>query len=598
MYSLCFFVVFCLFAYLLNRYKNQKLNRSKTTINLMFESILQVMLSYTLVIVSLRLIKDISILHTVNSIWENRLKFTIKFNTICFVYLFLFLVLSFIFKMEIKKTKDNKIKSDIFSFIFLFFLMVFLMLILYIDAMFPMLDIDQVLFTLNMPLTGTSYIIMATFIVMILIIPFCFSIFNFLLQKANINFLYTIPRGKEKIFFPFRIKYKIISSITFVIMVLVFFNFKLKLFSYILKELKGNTPFYEETYISPKNVTFSFPEHKKNLIFIYLESMEAESSYCAKEGENIIPELTELAQNNLSFSHSDDIGGQMQVIGTDHSIASICCTHLGLPLLINIGGRFYKNSKYFFNGAYGLGNILTGGGYNCLFIIGSETIYGGLDKLLQSHGFEVKDINYYKSINKVPKDYFVWWGIEDAKMVEFAREELIKISSLEKPFAFSVFFEDTHFPSGYFDEECENKYPRQIHNVFRNMSKRVNNFVNWIKEQPFYKDTVIVILGDHLYMGSDLYDNARSDSKRHAYNAFINAGKSGEHSKNRNFCTFDYFPTILDCLDIKYNSDGLGLGRSLLTGKPTLLEELGKEKLEEAISSKSDFYRYSLLSKE
>lgn len=98
MYSLCFFVIFCLFAYLLNRYKNQKLNRSKTTINLMFESILQVMLSYTLVIVSLRLIKDISILHTVNSIWENRLKFTIKFNTICFVYLVLFLVLSFIFK--------------------------------------------------------------------------------------------------------------------------------------------------------------------------------------------------------------------------------------------------------------------------------------------------------------------------------------------------------------------------------------------------------------------------------------------------------------------------------------------------------------------
>ena len=29
-----------------------------------------------------------------------------------------------------------------------------------------------------------------------------------------------------------------------------------------------------------------------------------------------------------------------------------------------------------------------------------------------------------------------------------------------------------------------------------------------------------------------------------------------------------------------------------------LEEELGKEKLEEAISSKSDFYRYSLLSKE
>ena len=99
-------------------------------------------------------------------------------------------------------------------------------------------------------------------------------------------------------------------------------------------------------------------------------------------------------------------------------------------------------------------------------------------------------------------------------------------------------------------------------------------------------------------MGDDLYGDNRPNSKRHAYNVFINTGKSDEHSKNRDFCTFDYFPTIIDCLGIKYNADGLGLGRSLLTGKPTLLEQLGKNKLEEDISGKSDFYRYSLLSKE
>ena len=186
------------------------------------------------------------------------------------------------------------------------------------------------------------------------------------------------------------------------------------------------------------------------------------------------------------------------------------------------------------------------GGYNCLFSIGSDLDYGGLGTLLKTHGFEIKCIDYYKSINRVPNDYFVWWGIEDTKIVEIAKEELTKISSLEKPFAFSVFFEDTHFPSGYVDEECEKKYPKQIHNVFANMSRRINNFVNWIKEQPFYKDSVIVILGDHLYMGDDLYDDKRYNSKRHVYNVFINTGKSCEYSKNRDFCTFDYFPTILD----------------------------------------------------
>ena len=75
-----------------------------------------------------------------------------------------------------------------------------------------------------------------------------------------------------------------LASIIFIAIVFLFFNLKLNFFGYVLKELKGNTTFYEEHYISPKDVTFTFPEHKKNLIFIYLESTEAEISSHAKEG--------------------------------------------------------------------------------------------------------------------------------------------------------------------------------------------------------------------------------------------------------------------------------------------------------------------------
>ena len=575
------------------------LKRAKTTINLLCESTLQVALSCILVIISLMFAKGIPYIHIFESLVQSRLRFLIKFSAITFAYLAIILVLSLLFKTEMKHSTENKKKPYIFSFIFTFFMVHFLMFVLYMKDMFPHLDIEELLFVLSMPVKGTSQVIIISMVVFLLVIPLCFSIFHLVLQKTNIVFVYTAFKSEEKSFFPFRFNHKILSSISFLLLVLIVANIKFNLAKYVLKELKGNTTFYEENYISPKDVTFTFPEHKKNLIFIYLESTEAEVSYCAKEGVNLIPELTELAKNNLSFSHSDGIGGQMQVTGATHSIASVCCTHLGLPLLTTIGvNNLYENTENFFNGAYGLGNLLHGGGYNCLFSIGSKTVYGGLNSLLKGHGFEVRDIEYYKKIGKVPEDYFVWWGIEDMKMVEIAKEELTYISSLEKPFAFSVFFEDTHFPSGYFDEECENKYPKQIHNVFVNMSRRINNFVNWIKEQPFYEDSVIVILGDHLYMGDDLYDDKRPNSKRHAYNVFINTGKSDEHSKNRDFCTFDYFPTIIDCLDIKYNADGLGLGRSLLTGKLTLLEQFGsKEKLEDAITAKSNFYRYSLLNK-
>ncbi|MGP1438669.1 MAG: sulfatase-like hydrolase/transferase, partial [Treponema sp.] len=534
MYLLITFIIITyLFAYSFNYLKNKKLKRNKSLLNLLLEVSLQVPISYLLTILYFRLIRRNSIMDTLNYIWKNKYNFVVKAHIVNFECLAIILFLSFLFKIEIKKINEERRKSYIFSFIFMFFVVQFIMLGFYFDAMFSDININQILFVLNMPITGTSYIIVIVSVLTLLLFPLCFSLFHLLLLKNNIGFVCTVFK-KEKTFFPFKFNHKMILSFSLLVVAVLFFEFKLQVMGYVLKEFRGNSSFYEENYIPPKDVTFTFPEHKKNLIFIYLESTEAEVAYCAKENTNLIPELAEIAKNNLSFSHSDGIGGQIQVPGTDHSIASICCTHLGLPLLVNFAGQFYRNnSEYFFNGAYGLGNILQGGGYNCLFTLGSGTIYGGLGNLLKGHGFEVKDLDYYRSINKVPKDYFVWWGIEDIKVVEYAKEELTHLASLDKPFAFSVFFEDTHTPGGYFDEECENKYPKQIHNVFINMSKRINNFIEWIKEQPFYENSVIVILGDHLYMGQDLYDDGRSKSKRHAYNAFINTGKSGEHSKNR-----------------------------------------------------------------
>ncbi|UTC90785.1 hypothetical protein E4N87_08830 [Treponema denticola] len=35
-------------------------------------------------------------------------------------------------------------------------------------------------------------------------------------------------------------------------------------------------------------------------------------------------------------------------------------------------------------------------------------------------------------------------GIEDKKIIEYSKEELIELSNDDKPFMFSVFLEDTH----------------------------------------------------------------------------------------------------------------------------------------------------------
>ena len=51
------------------------------------------------------------------------------------------------------------------------------------------------------------------------------------------------------------------------------------------------------------------------------------------------------------------------------------------------------------------------------------------------------------------------------------------------------------------------------------MTSLVNDFINWIKEQDFYENTTIVIVGDHLTMQSDFYEE-KEGYKRSIYNGF------------------------------------------------------------------------------
>ena len=76
-------------------------------------------------------------------------------------------------------------------------------------------------------------------------------------------------------------------------------------------------------------------------------------------------------------------------------------------------------------------------------------------------------------------------------------------------------------------------------------SKQVAAFVNWVKSQPFYENTTIIISGDHLGMQTSYYDEkiGGTNYQRTIYNTFINPAISTNHSKNRQFTTFDMYPS-------------------------------------------------------
>jgi phosphoglycerol transferase len=57
----------------------------------------------------------------------------------------------------------------------------------------------------------------------------------------------------------------------------------------------------------------------------------------------------------------------------------------------------------------------------------------------------------------------------------------------------------------------------------------------------------------------------------------------------------DMFPTTLAALGVEIKGDRLALGTNLFSGRNTLLEDMGFDKLEAELSKRSIFYNNNLL---
>ena len=126
-------------------------------------------------------------------------------------------------------------------------------------------------------------------------------------------------------------------------------------------------------------------------------------------------------------------------------------------------------------------------------------------------------------------------------------------------------------------------------------SRMVYEFIRWIQAQPFYENTTIVISGDHLTMDPDFMKEVDENYVRTVYNCIINAPLEPVQEKNREFGTFDLFPTTLAALGVRIEGDRLGLGTNLFSDKQTLCEMYGFEVRDWELQKRSEFYNKRFL---
>ena len=486
--------------------------------------------------------------------------------------------------------------------ILLFIITILLVTGVYLKIKFTSINFEEILFLMRGG-TGDS-----DFSVLYLALEICTPIVLVLFAIVY-GIFYDITFGKKELkiknkkIYPFNFvhNHRILLTVIFFLLSIGILAWSSGLINYVIYT-NSASKFIENNYVDVKEANVTFKQ-KRNLIFIVSESLET-TMFTKEQGGawkyEVMPELYNLLDEEdvVTFYDDNKAEGLNMLQGTSWTTAALVANTSGLPLKIRINKNQY-HSKNFMNGTYGLGDLLEDNGYNNELISSAKTSFGGLKEMFTRHGnyniIDVKNLKDYGfSMGKEDKGK---WGFNDNKLFEVAKVRVDELAKKKEPFNLELVTIDTHFYDGFVGDYSESKFKEQYENAYATQSRQIYDFVNYIRSKDYYKNTTIVIVGDHLSMQDDFFKK-RGAKKRYVYNCIVNPGVEIKNNKNRIATSLDMYPTIVSSIGGIIDGDKLGLGVNLFSGKTTLAEKYGVKKLNSELKKKSNFYNDKLLNDE
>ena len=378
-------------------------------------------------------------------------------------------------------------------------------------------------------------------------------------------------------YFYFNIKQKFCALVILLISVLYFSGY-----IYYETYRRTTSTLYETEYVDPSSLDVKFPEKKRNLLLIYMESFENNFRYSQHYEKNLIPNLSKLQEEGqYSLAHES-------LPGSDYSIAALVASQCSVPL------RFSKDmdiwdTKYFLPKAICFPEILKKNGYKNVFVKAADITFTKADVFAKSHGFDEAlgvDEILPTLPNKDKKEYIgTFGGVTDRVLFEFAKNKLEEFKENE-PFMLSLFSLDTHTPVAKLDKSCKAVFG-DLRDSFICADKGVYEFIEWFKTSKYWENTTVVVVGDHVLPSRMFY---KGRPKKGIFNLFLNVADGLKIRNDKIFSTYDLAPTILESLGAEIKPRAFALGRSMFSDEMSLIEKIGVSKLKIRLIQKSLVY--------
>lgn len=334
-----------------------------------------------------------------------------------------------------------------------------------------------------------------------------------------------------------------------------------------VKEAVNINPIYDWLRVHEQKqeaLIVSNDKSKSNLVIILVESLESWPINSRINSQEITPYI-----NSLIDQHSTIYVSNV-VPQTHHSHSS------DAQLILNTGLLPVRNGTVFFeytqNRYYTLAEALKDkANYSCYTLVGGRPFTWNQNNMNPSLGFDG-----LFSIADFKKHDLLGLGLSD---VSFFAQAFEKIKTIKQPFYLQMLTLSSHkpfkIPKDKVGISVPANLPTELGDYIRSVNytdKAIGNFMNAMKREGLFDNTVFVITGDHEAFNYGIREQylinkqANLLMSKECYVPFLIINAPEKITYNHTIGQIDIYPTLLDIMQLS-SYPWKGLGSSILSGE-------------------------------
>jgi phosphoglycerol transferase MdoB-like AlkP superfamily enzyme len=295
-----------------------------------------------------------------------------------------------------------------------------------------------------------------------------------------------------------------------------------------------------------RHISTKGSEKKLNVVMIVVESLSADFMGTFGNQLNITPRLDALARDSMVFTN-------LFATGT-RTVRGMEAITLSIP---PTPGRSIVKRPHN-EGLFSSGHVFHNKGYATRFIYGGYGYFDNMNHFFSSNDFNIVDRT---DVDDSKIHYSNIWGIADEDLFAKVLEENDKLHNTGKPFYEFIMTTSNHRPYTYPEGRIDIPSHTSREGAVKYTDYAIGKFIDDARKQPWFDDTVFVIIADHTASSAGSVD---LDVEKYRIPMLIYSPKYIKHQVvNTMASQIDVTPTVLALLNFDY--DSLFFGRDILT---------------------------------